>query len=184
MRLQKFIASTGLLSRRAAERAIEEGRVAVNGKLVREHGIQVEVGSDEVALDGLLITPPPKKRVVIFHKPDNVVSTMSDPQGRASLHTVLPDECQGLFPVGRLDRHTTGLLVFTNDGDLAERLLHPRYELPRVYIAVVVGAMSRLEADRALEGVMLDDGIAHADIRVVQKTQSRSKVQVQIAIGR
>ena len=154
-RLNRYLASTGLASRRAAEAYIRDGRVTVNGE-VAGLGTQVETG-DDVRLDGEQVTPE-EVVVVLLNKPAGVITSMSDPQGRPTVVDAVPSDVR-LFPVGRLDRATTGALVLTNDGGLAHRLMHPRHGVEKTYVAEVEGVPS-LDAMAALRmGVELDDGM-------------------------
>ena len=159
MRLAKFLAHAGVASRRAAEGIVREGRVTVGGEVVTDPARDVD-GSDPVAVDGRPVTPTAERSVWAVHKPPGVVSTARDTHGRPTVvELVRRAPGQRLYPVGRLDADTTGLILLTDDGDLANRLTHPRYEVPKTYIAEVAGG-TVAEADlRALrEGVELDDG--------------------------
>lgn len=153
-RLHKFIARCGLASRRAAEQAIREGRVEVNGEVVVEMGLKVGPG-DQVSFDGVPIAPPELK-YVLLNKPKGVVTTMDDPQRRRTVLAYLPDLGVPLKPVGRLDYDTSGMLVCTNDGELAARLTHPRYALEKEYRAVVQGKPSEETLERLRKGIVLD----------------------------
>lgn len=157
-RLQKYLSRAGVASRRASEDLIRAGRVAVNGETVTGLGTRVVPGVDVVHVDGREIRPPETLWYVMLNKPSGVVTTLDDPQGRATVAAYVPAGAPRLFPIGRLDAATTGLLVLTNDGDLAHRLMHPRFHVPKVYRAVVDGVP---DADdlRALQGgIDLDDG--------------------------
>jgi 23S rRNA pseudouridine2605 synthase len=167
MRLAKFLAHAGVASRRAAERLIAEGRVTVAGAVVRDPALDVDEGS-RVAFDGEPLRREEKRVVYALHKPAGVVSTASDTHGRPTVTALIPDE-RRLYPVGRLDADSTGLILLTNDGELANRLMHPRFEVPKTYRATLGG---RPIADRALralrEGVRLEDGLtAPARVRRV-----------------
>lgn len=163
MRLQKFLARAGVASRRHAEAMIAEGRVAVNGAIVTEMGTTVEPGRDEVAVDGEPVALPAETATFMLHKPAGYVTTMSDPQGRPTAADLMEAEraaYPGLFPVGRLDADTTGLLLFTTDGALGHGLLHPRRHVEKTYLALVEGALNEYDLARLREGVPLDDGPA------------------------
>lgn len=158
-RLQKFLARAGVASRRHAEALIEAGRVQVNGQVVTQLGTKILPGKDEVRVDGRVVQPPASQIYVLLHKPAGVVTTASDPEGRQTVLDLLPPElrAQRLFPVGRLDLDSEGLLLLTNDGEFALHLTHPRYEQEKEYHALVQGrpAPEKLEALR--RGVLLPD---------------------------
>lgn len=161
IRLQRFLRDAGLASRRGAEKFITDGRVAVNGLVVTELGSTVDPVRDSVAVDGQRIEQQ-EKVLYLFHKPVGVVTTMSDPQGRPSVGEYVDSLATRVFPVGRLDADVFGLLLLTNDGDFAERLMHPRFEEPRVYVAELRGAVSEEVCEEALKGVSLDGKKAFA----------------------
>ena len=157
MRLAKYLASAGVASRRAAEQLIRAGRVSVGGVPVTDPARDVEA-SDAVAVDGRPLTPASERVVFAVNKPLGVVSTARDPQGRLTVVSLVPTHLR-LYPVGRLDIDTTGLILLTNDGELAHRLTHPRFEVEKSYRAVLANAPVRERAVRALSaGVKLDDG--------------------------
>lgn len=160
MRVQKFLARAGVASRRGSEDLMTAGRVTVNGAVVTELGSKVDPAVDVVRVDGRVISPAEKPVYLVLNKPAGVVTTMSDPQGRTTVATLVPlREHPGLFPVGRLDYETTGLLLFTTDGELSHRLLHPKWHVEKVYRATVDGRVTQPELDRLREGVSLDDGL-------------------------
>ncbi len=180
MRLAKFLASAGVASRRGAEELVRSGRVAVAGDPVTDPARDVGP-ADAVALDGEPVTEAPGRAVYAVNKPAGVVSTVSDPQGRPTVVALVPSSFR-LYPVGRLDIDTTGLILLTNDGGLAHQLTHPRYEVPKTYRAVLARAPVR---DRALvalrQGVMLDDGpTAPARVRRL----AADTIELQIHEGR
>ena len=157
MRLAKFLAASGVASRRASEEIVRAGRVTVGGRVIDDPARDVGE-SDAVAVDGKLVVPVAEREVYALNKPVGVVSTASDPQGRPTVVSLLPPEVR-LYPVGRLDIDTTGLILLTNDGDLAHRLTHPRFEVPKTYRAVITNPPVRTAALRALrDGVSLQDG--------------------------
>ena len=184
MRLQKYMASCGVASRRTAEKMIAEGRVSVNGETVTEMGVQVEDG-DTVRLDGQVIRPEEIKKYVMYHKPAGEVTTVSDPEGRKCVLDHFRDYPVRLYPVGRLDYDSEGLLLLTNDGALTERLLHPSHQVDKTYLARVTGSVS-LETVRLLRhGVMLDDHpTAPAKVRIVKQETFATVVLVTIHEGR
>lgn len=158
-RLQKYVARCGVTSRRGAEAMIAEGRVAVDGVTVTEAGIKVDPGRQTVTVDGVAIAPPSEHWYVMLNKPAGVVTTLDDPQGRPTVATFIPPGAPRMFPIGRLDAATTGLLLLTNDGALAHSLMHPRFHVPKVYIAEVDGVPDAADVRRLREGVDLDDGL-------------------------
>lgn len=170
MRLQKFIARAGLASRRGAEDLIREGRVRVNGAVVTEMGVKVEPG-DRVEVDGRPVSPEAPVWVML-HKPAGYVTTRDDPQGRPTVYDLLPARFSGLFHVGRLDLDSEGLLLLTNEGGVANRLMHPSYEVDRVYRVDVVGAVDRGTIRTLTTGVTLDDGRARAHRVTVLKEEA------------
>jgi 23S rRNA pseudouridine2605 synthase len=167
VRLAKQLASAGVASRRAAEELVRAGRVTVGGSVVTDPARDVGPG-DEIAFDGRVVGAPEEHVVYAVNKPVGVVSTARDPQGRPTVVSLVPERAR-LYPVGRLDIDTTGLILLTNDGQLAHRLVHPRFEVPKVYRAVVSAPPVRDRALRALRhGVSLEDGItAPARVRRV-----------------
>jgi 23S rRNA pseudouridine2605 synthase len=181
MRLNAFLARAGVASRRRADELIRDGRVRVNGRagelntVVGKHDV-VEVDGRRVARQALAY--------VLLHKPPGVVTTARDPQGRPTVVELVPPEPR-VVPVGRLDADTTGALLLTNDGDLAHRLAHPRYGVPKVYEADVEGAPSRDALEALREGVELEDGpTAPAGIRILSTSRRRSRVQLTLHEGR
>jgi 23S rRNA pseudouridine2605 synthase len=168
MRLAKYLAHAGVASRRAAERMIEEGRVTIGGAPASDPAFDVD-DSSGVAVDGAPVAAEPRE-VFAFHKPAGVVSTASDTHGRRIVTEFVPSE-RRLYPVGRLDAETTGLILLTNDGELANLLTHPRYEVPKTYIAEVEGGpVGEPELRRLREGVELEDGVtAPANVREIEE---------------
>jgi len=161
MRLQKFLAQAGVASRRGAEALIAAGRVAVNGQPITVPGTNVDPEVDEVRVDGI----PVRARAIewlALHKPPGYVSTRHDPQGRRTLYDLLPAGLRHLFSVGRLDADSEGLILLTNDGDAAQRLLHPRYQVERDYEVEVAGTPDGAALQHLLDGVELEDGPARA----------------------
>ena len=155
MRLQKYLALSGVASRRTAEKMIQDGRVSVDGVTITEMGVQVEIGQD-IRVDGKLVTPEPEKKYIMYHKPAGEVTTASDPEGRATVLDKVRDYPVRLYPVGRLDYDSEGLLLLTNDGDLTERMLHPSQEVEKTYLARVSNELTIAEAKRLEAGVMVD----------------------------
>lgn len=184
MRLQKYMADCGVASRRKAEEMIAQGRVAVNGEIITEMGVQV-TEDDEVRLDGQVIRPEAEKRYVMYHKPAGEVTTVSDPEGRACVLDHFRDYPVRLYPVGRLDYDSEGLLLLTNDGALTERLLHPSHQVDKTYLARVTGAVSLEEVRQLRQGVLLDDHkTAPAKVRIIKQETFATVVLVTIHEGR
>lgn len=182
-RLQRTLARAGLSSRRGSEELIKAGRVEVNGRLA-ELGDRVDPEQDEVRVDGRRVSVDPGLRYVALHKPKGVTTTMRDRHAERDLRDFLP-EGPRVFPVGRLDRDTEGLLLLTNDGDLAHRLAHPRHGVEKEYLAEVDGSPTTARIGRLRRGVELDDGIAKAvDARSVGRAGGRFAVRVVMTEGR
>lgn len=184
VRLQKVLAQAGVASRRAAEDLIFRGQVEVNGEVVREQGLRVDPATAVIRVDGRRIPPQQAHEYVVLNKPRGVVSTMEDPQGRPTVADYLGERGR-LFHVGRLDADTEGLLILTNDGDFAQRLAHPSYEVSKTYVAEVTGQVSEATLKRLRSGIRLDDGPVQADqARLVQGLGDRSLVRVTLHSGR
>ena len=173
MRLQKFLARAGVASRRGSEDLMTAGRVAVNGVMVDQLGSKVDPAVDEVRVDGTLITLASGGEYLMLNKPAGYLTTMSDPQGRPIVESLLPVErAAGLFPVGRLDYDTTGLLLFMTDGELAHQLLHPRHHVPKRYLAEVDGVLTEADAEQLRKGVLLHDGMTKpAELEILNPGQ-------------
>jgi pseudouridine synthase len=154
-RLQKILARAGVASRRAAETAMLDGRVTVNGETVRELGTKADAAHDDIRVDGVRVQAPAAPVYLLLNKPKGVVSTRQDPQGRPTVMELVP-AVPGLFPVGRLDVTTEGLLILTNDGAFADRVAHPRYEVPRVYHAKVHRVPDEETLARLRRGVQVE----------------------------
>lgn len=160
MRLQRFLARAGVASRRGSENLMTAGRVTVNGAVVAELGSKVDPRCDEVAVDGLPVKWGSAPVTLMLHKPAGVLTTMDDPRGRPTVAQLVPvDRYPGLYPIGRLDGDTTGLLLFSTDGRLGHGLLHPSHHVSKSYLACVDGAPSEGALERLREGVLLDDGM-------------------------
>ncbi|MEX0890624.1 MAG: pseudouridine synthase [Gemmatimonadota bacterium] len=184
VRLQKFLSQAGVASRRASEDIIQAGRVSVNGTVVTELGTKVDPAGDAVMVDGKLVEPA-ARRWVALHKPIGYVTTRADPEGRRTVYELLPEELHGLFYVGRLDYDSEGLLLLTNDGDAAHRLLHPSYGAERVYEALVEGRPDESVMRRLVEGVQLEDGLAVARAAERgERTPGGVMVRITLAEGR
>ncbi|MGZ5292086.1 MAG: pseudouridine synthase [Actinomycetota bacterium] len=182
-RVQRALARAGYGSRRACEEMIAAGRVEVNRR-VAELGDRVDPEQDEVRVDGRRISVDPDLRYVVLHKPRGVTTTMRDAHAERDLRAFLPKGPR-VFPVGRLDRETEGLLLLTNDGDLAHRLAHPRHGVEKEYLAEVDGAPTQRQLGRLRRGVPLEDGLARAsEARAVGRTGGRGAVRVVLTEGR
>lgn len=162
-RLQKVLSQAGVASRRHAEIMMSRGRVQVNGEVVTEMGRRIHPETDIVAVDGSVISLHTDRVYVMLHKPAGVVSTMSDEKGRPDLASYEREIGQRVFNVGRLDAETTGLLLMTNDGEVANRVSHPSFDVSKVYTAVVTGDVEPAVIQHLLSGVALDDGVQKAD---------------------
>jgi 23S rRNA pseudouridine2605 synthase len=170
MRLQKFLARAGAASRRGSENLMTAGRVTVNGEVVTELGSKVDPLVDKVAVDGIPVTLAAGPVTIMLHKPAGYVTTMSDPHGRHTVAELVPtDRYPGLYPIGRLDFDTTGLLLFSTDGELGNGLLHPKHHVAKRYLALVNGRPTPAELARLEAGIQLDDGMtAPAKASVVE----------------
>lgn len=186
VRLQKYLARCGAASRRGSEALITAGRVSVNGSVVTELGTKVVPGVDEVMLDGMPVVSSDETVVLMLNKPAGYLSAMSDSHGGSCVSELVPiDEYPGLFPVGRLDKGTTGLLLFTNDGELGNALIHPRHHVPKTYRAWVKGAVGPKALAALREGIMLDDGITQpAEVEVLERNNDRTLLELTIYEGR
>jgi 23S rRNA pseudouridine2605 synthase len=185
VRLQKVIADSGLASRRKAEELISQGRVTVNGRVVCELGTKVDPARDHVKVDGRHLKPVPPQTFLMLNKPRNIMSTMNDPGGRSTIADLLPGVRMRVFPVGRLDFDSEGLVLLTNDGELAQRLLHPRHHVPKTYLIKVKGMLDGEDIGVLEKGVMLDDGrTGPAIIKKVGKATENSWLEITIFEGR
>lgn len=187
-RLQKVLAKAGVASRRHAEILIDEGRVEVNGQVIIKQGTRVNPNTDVIRVDGTRINVNEETQYFVLNKPRGMQSTMSDDMGRPCVGDVVADRVvagQRLFHVGRLDADTEGLLLLTNDGELANRLMHPKYEVTKTYLATVLGEADKKLVRQLREGIELDDGLAQADyVQIVDKNQGYSLVRVELHEGR
>ena len=156
VRLQKLLSQAGIASRRAAEKLIAEGRVTVNGRTIREMGVKADPAADDIRVDGRRLRQPERLRYILLNKPAGFVTTRSDPARRRTVMDLLAGVREYVYPVGRLDYDTEGLLLLTNDGDLAARLTHPRHEVERTYEAKVAGEPKQEAIERLRRGIPLD----------------------------
>ncbi len=184
MRIQKFLSRAGVASRRKAEVMVLEGRVRVNGAVLTELGTAVDPTLDQVEVDGNAVHLP-EARWIRFHKPAGVLCTSGDTHGRRTIYDVLPDEHSSLRYVGRLDLETEGLLLLTNDGDVANRIQHPRHQVEREYEVSVEGVPSEKDIARLRAGVMLDDGLARpVHVEVVAPVKECGNLTLVMTEGR
>lgn len=188
IRLQKVLAQAGVASRRHSEVLIDAGRVEVNGKVVDRQGMRVDPSVDVVRVDGVRVNVNEEHVYFVLNKPRKMQSTMQDDMGRPCIGDLVSERIaagQRLFHVGRLDADTEGLLLLTNDGELANRLTHPRYEVSKTYLATVLGEADRRLVRALRDGIELDDGLAKADFaQVVDTNQGFSLVRVELHEGR
>ncbi|MCP9472915.1 MAG: rRNA pseudouridine synthase [Nitrospira sp.] len=185
VRLQKLIAGTGLASRRKAEQLIAAGRVTVNGKIVTELGTKVDPSRDHVKVDGKHLRAVQPFVYLMLNKPKHVMSTLDDPGGRPTVKDLLRGVSVRVFPVGRLDFDSEGLMLLTNHGALAQALLHPRYGVAKTYLIKVKGVLTDDEIRQLEDGVRLDDGMtAPAQVKKVGKAEQNSWLEITIREGR
>ena len=185
MRLQKYLALCGVASRRNAEIMISGGRVTVNGQLVTEMGVQVDEMKDTILVDGILVRPETEKHYIAYNKPVGEVTTVRDPEGRATVMDRFRDYPARLFPVGRLDYDSEGLLLLTNDGELMNRLLHPSFEIKKSYLTRVSNNLTDEEASKLRKGVMIDGKLTSpAEVRIVRRDTFSTDLLVTIHEGR
>ena len=184
-RLQKIISQAGIASRRAAENIILEGRVEVDGQVIRELGGKYDPELVEIRVDGKIISAPEAHVYYLLNKPKGYVSTASDERGRRTVLDLLPEIKERIYPIGRLDMNTEGLLLLTNDGELMNGLLHPRYEVQKTYVARIATGLSEAALRALREGVKLEDGLtAPARVRVLETAPGRTRVEITIHEGR
>ena len=187
MRLQRYLAQAGIASRRKAEELIVAGNVRVNGEIVRELGTVVDPAIDRVEYDGRVVRVPVDHAYYVLHKPFGVVTTMHDPEGRRTVADVVRSHgvAQRIVPVGRLDFDTAGVLLLTDDGDLAHVLTHPRFGVEKTYRATVRGRLTSAQVEALMAGVALDDGLAApALLRVVAGRRMHSTIDITIHEGK
>ena len=185
IRLQKVLAAGGFGSRRRCEELMATGHVSVNGEVVTQMGVRVDPLQDVIRVDGERVVPPSRHVYLVANKPRGIVSSMADEKGRPDLRSLVGDRTERLFHVGRLDSDTSGLLILTNDGELAHRLAHPSFEVTKTYVALVKGTVADSVGAVLKSGIVLDDGPAAVDrFRVRDRSQNRSLVELDLHIGR
>ncbi len=185
-RLNKFIASSGLCSRRKADEYIEQGKVGVNGKIVTELGFQVGQ-KDKVTVDGELIKPQ-KLEYYRFYKPAGYITTTDDEKGRKTIYDVIPPELRHLKPVGRLDKESTGLIIMTNDGDLINEMTHPSIKVPKIYIVTINGKLTPAEGEKMFNGMEIETDTgekktAYAEVFPIELANNSSVLKVTLYQG-
>jgi 23S rRNA pseudouridine2605 synthase len=185
VRLQKLLAQSGVASRRRCEELMLAGLVEVDGEVVTRLGTKVDPRTAVIRVEGRRLPPVSAHVYLVLNKPRGVVSTMSDPEGRRTLSDFVADRAERLFHVGRLDTDTEGLILLTNDGDFAQRVAHPSYELRKTYVAEVEGQVAKGTVKRLLAGVRLEDGpVEVSAAKVVEARPQRSIVELTIHEGR
>jgi 23S rRNA pseudouridine2605 synthase len=184
-RIQKIISRAGVASRRKAEELMTAGSVTVNGRVVRELGSKADAEQDHIKVSGKLINPKQPKAYIMLNKPREVVTTLSDPMGRVTVKHLLRGVRTRVYPVGRLDYESEGLLLLTNDGDLVQTLLHPGFEVPKTYEVKVKGVLTDEEIRELSKGVELSDGrTLPCQVRKIEKTEKNSWLEMTIREGR
>ena len=184
-RLNRILSLAGITSRRKADDLIKSDRVMVNGHVVRKPGVRAIWGSDRICVDGQEIPKPSERLYLILNKPFGYVSSLSDPQGRPVVTELLRDIPQRVYPVGRLDFDTLGLLLFTNDGEWAHRMTHPRYRVPRTYKVTVTGAITDESLSLLQKGIPLEDGfIYRSKVTLVSRNENQSVLRMTITQGK
>lgn len=185
VRLQKVLAAAGVGSRRTCEELIEQGRVSVDGKRVGTQGMRVDPEKAIIHVDGMRIASASDSTYLALNKPQGMLSTMMDPEGRSNLGDLVEGRAQRLFHVGRLDAETEGLILLMNDGELAHRLTHPSYGVQKTYLAQVEGIIPRGLGKKLREGILLEDGLARVDnFKMVDAVGRQALVEVVLHEGR
>ena len=184
-RLQKIIARAGIASRRAAEEMILNGRVTVDGQTITELGGKYDSSRHKICVDGKPLNFAEKKVYYLLNKPKGYLSTAKDERGRRTVLDLLPEVSERVYPLGRLDNNTEGLLLISNDGDLMNGLLHPRYKVNKTYVARVAGIPTEKSLDKLRQGIKLEDGMtAPAVVKMLEASDSEAKVEITIHEGR
>lgn len=179
------MAQCAVASRRKCEELIAQGRVSVNGEVVTRMGVEVDEEKDEVRVNGNLLKMEKRKQYLLLFKPQGVLTTLSDPEGRDTIKDLLQDVHERVFPVGRLDYDTEGLLLLTNDGDAAQALTHPSKEIEKEYLVIIRGYLTEAEQKKLARGVVLDDGhrTSRARLRVIEKKNNATVLSVIVHEG-
>lgn len=185
MRLQKYMAKCGVASRRKSEEIIESGAVKVNGKTIRKQGVKIDPKKDKVEVRGKKIELEERKVYLLLNKPKGYVTTMDDEKDRNIVMDLIKGVEERIYPVGRLDMDTSGLLLFTNDGEVTNKITHPSYEIAKKYLAIVEGKPNEEELNHFREGIVLDGRkTSPASIKVLESYNNQSKLEVEIIEGR
>ena len=184
-RLQKILSRAGIASRRAAEQMILDGRIAVDGKIITELGAKFDITVNKISVDGKIISYSEDKIYILLNKPQNVLSSAKDDRGRKTVVDLIIDVNERIYPVGRLDYDTEGLILLTNDGELMNALLHPKFQIDKTYFAKVTGNVTDDKLKLLQNGIQLDDGMtAPAIVRVIGKSNTEAKIEITIHEGR
>ena len=184
MRINKYIAECGVASRRNADKLIADGKVSVNGKIVDTLGLDINPECDNVIVDGKSVKLPNKFTYILFNKPKGCITTVSDDKGRKTIFDYVPSDNR-VFPVGRLDYDSEGMLIITNDGELTERLTHPRNEIPKTYSVKIEGDIVESELAVLRAGVVIDEKrTKKCKLRVIDRTKTHTKLEMTIFEGR
>jgi 23S rRNA pseudouridine2605 synthase len=185
VRLQKILAEAGVASRRGGEELIRAGRVSVNGRVISQLGFKADPALDRIKVNGRSLPRPASKVYYVLYKPPGVITSLNDPEGRPTVKDLIPRIKAKVFPVGRLDYDAEGLLLLTNDGELAMRLSHPRYGAPRTYLVKVKGILNPGEMEQVAQGVMLEDGMSpRMEVTPARRLAKNSWLQVTLHEGR
>ena len=185
MRLNKFMASCGVASRRKCDEIILEGRVKINAKVVKKLGVQVDPAKDLVTIDDGAIRIKGEYEYYLLNKPTGYVTTVSDPQGRKTVMDLIPESKKRLYPIGRLDYNTSGLLLVTNDGELTQKLTHPSFELGKTYVAKVDGEVNLIDIARLRGGVDIGGFVtSKAEVNLISANSKESRVKLTIHEGK
>lgn len=184
-RINRILSASGITSRRKADELIKEGRVSLNGRVVREPGARAVWGTDRILVDGRPVPDPGERTYLMLNKPFGYVSALSDPDGRPLVTELLQTVGRRVYPVGRLDFDTLGLLLFTDDGEWAFRLAHPRFRVPKTYKVTVGGAISEQALEKLKKGVLLEDGFSSpSKVTLLSREANASVLRVTITMGR
>ncbi len=185
IRLQKYLASAGVASRRASEKLITEGRICVNDKVVTELGTSINPEEDVVYFDGQRVTAAQSYVYYLLNKPKGYVTTAKDQFNRPTVTDLLKEVSVRIYPIGRLDYNTTGLLLLTNDGDLTLKLTHPKHEIFKTYVATIKGRISESALELLREGVQLEDFLTSpAEVKLIKREEMQSLVEISIREGK
>lgn len=183
-RLQKYMAHAGIASRRKSEELIQDGKVKVNGQVIRELGVKIDPSNDKIEVEGKCLKPE-KKVYILLHKPVGYVTTLDDPQGRPIVTDLIKGVKERIYPVGRLDLDTSGLLILTNDGEMTYHLMHPKHETVKTYVALVKGIPTNALLQVFASGLELEDGMtAPAVVEILGKKGKNTTLKIQIHEGR